>query len=193
MAEDKQTDIVMLVQPKEAHQPLVIVEPGFSNGENEFQKSAVIMVSFFPEFKGDSSCLQAACEFVFVVDRSGSMQGSYIKDAAQTLLLFLKSIPEGCFFNVIGFGSSYERLFPESVLYNQSNMEKAVEHAKCLQANLGGTELFDPLRDIFSHAPMKGLPRQVFVLTDGAVSNTESVIKLVAKNSSNSRFVCSFV
>jgi hypothetical protein len=86
LAEDKQTDIVILVQPVEAHKPLVIVEPGWSNGENDFEKNAVIMVSFFPEFKGDTSCLQAACEFVFVVDRSGSMSGSYIKDAAQTIL-----------------------------------------------------------------------------------------------------------
>ena len=187
LAEAEHTDIVILVQPKEPHQPLVIVEPGFSNGDNGFQKSAVIMVSFFPEFKGDSSCLQAACEFVFVVDRSGSMEGSYIKDAAQTLLLFLKSIPEGCYFNVIGFGSSYVHLFPESVPYNQKNMETAVKHAEHLEADLGGTELFDPLKDIFSHAPIKGMPRQVFVLTDGSVSNTTSVIKLVAENSSNSR------
>ncbi len=189
LAEDKQTDIVILVQPKEAHKPLVIIEPGLSNGENDFQKNAVIMVSFFPEFKGDASCLQAACEFVFVVDRSGSMDGSYIKDAAQTLLLFLKSIPEGCYFNVIGFGSRYEHLFPESVPYNQKNLEIAVKHAENLKANLGGTELFDPLKEIFSHKPMKGLPRQVFVLTDGSVSNTESVIKLVAKNSNNSRLI----
>jgi Mg-chelatase subunit ChlD len=129
---------------------------------------------------------------VFVIDRSGSMRGSYIQDASQTLLLFLKSIREGCYFNVIGFGSSYEHLFPESVAYNQKNLEIAVKHAKNLKADLGGTELFDPLKDIFSHAPMKGLPRQVFVLTDGSVGNTESVIKLVAKNSNNSRFVYVF-
>ena len=189
LAEDKQTDIVILVQPEQAHKPLAIIEPGLSNGENSFQKNAAIMVSFFPEFKGDTSCLQAACEFVFVIDRSGSMNGTYIKDAAQTLLLFLKSIPEGCYFNVIGFGSRYERLFPESVPYDQKNLEIAVKHAETLKADLGGTELFDPLKDIFSHAPMKGLPRQVFVLTDGSISNTESVIKLVGKNSDHSRFV----
>ncbi|XP_028392751.1 von Willebrand factor A domain-containing protein 5A-like isoform X2 [Dendronephthya gigantea] len=187
LAQEKQTDIVILIRSKEVHKPLVMVEPGMLNGENDFQKSPAVMVSFFPEFKGDSSCLQAACEFVFVVDRSGSMAGAYIRDAAQTLLLFLKSIREGCYFNVIGFGSQYEKLFPESVPYDQKNLEKAVQHAENLQADLGGTELFDPLKYIYSHDPMKGLPRQVFVLTDGSVSNTESVIKLVANNSTNSR------
>ncbi|XP_046843080.1 von Willebrand factor A domain-containing protein 5A-like [Xenia sp. Carnegie-2017] len=183
----KQTDIVILVQPKEINKPLIIVEPGLSNGENNFQKSSAIMVSFIPEFKGENNCLQAACEFVFVIDRSGSMAGSYIKDAAETLLLFLKSIPEGCYFNIIGFGSTYVHLFPESVPYNQKNLETAVKHAENLQADLGGTELFDPLKEIFSHAPKKGLPRQVFVLTDGSISNTDSVIQLVEKNSNNSR------
>ncbi|XP_046843091.1 von Willebrand factor A domain-containing protein 5A-like, partial [Xenia sp. Carnegie-2017] len=187
LTEVKQTDIVILVQPKEINKPLIIVEPGLSNGENNFQKSSAIMVSFIPEFKGESNCLQAACEFVFVIDRSGSMAGSYIKDAAETLLLFLKSIPEGCYFNIIGFGDTYVHLFPESVPYNQKNLEKAVKHAENLQADLGGTELFDPLKEIFSHAPKKGLPRQVFVLTDGSIGNTNSVIQLVEKNSNNSR------
>ncbi|WP_411027273.1 hypothetical protein, partial [Salmonella sp. s54925] len=67
------------------------------------------------------------------------------------------------------------------------NLEKAVKHAEELQADLGGTEIFDPLKNIFSLPQMKGLPRQVFVLTDGSVSNTESVIKLVARNSHNGR------
>ncbi|XP_046842404.1 von Willebrand factor A domain-containing protein 5A-like [Xenia sp. Carnegie-2017] len=187
LTEVKQTDIVILVQPKEINKPLIIVEPGLSNGENNFQKSSAIMVSFIPEFKGENNCLQAACEFVFVIDRSGSMAGSYIKDAAETLLLFLKSIPEGCYFNIIGFGSTYVHLFPESVPYNQKNLETAVKHAKNLQADLGGTELFDPLKEIFSHAAKKGLPRQVFVLTDGSISNTDSVIQLVEKNFNNSR------
>ena len=188
LEEDCLKDIVILVHPKEPHKPMVIVEPGLSDGENDFEKSAAVMVSFFPEFKGDKLCTQAACEFVFVVDRSGSMRGQYIHDAAQTLLLFLKSIPEGCYFNIIGFGSSYQELFPESVPYNQENLEKAAKHAEHLQADLGGTEIFDPLKYIFGLAQMKGLPRQVFVLTDGSVSNTESVIKLVARNSHNARY-----
>ena len=187
--EETPKDVAILVCPKEPHKPLVIVEPGLSNGGNDFQKSTTVMVSFFPEFKGDISCIQAACEFVFLVDRSGSMGGQYIRSAAETLLLFLKSISEGCYFNIIGFGSSYEKLFPESVPYNQENLEKAERHTESLQANLGGTEIFDPLKDIFGVTQMKGLPRQVFVLTDGSVSNTESVIKLVSQNTHKARCV----
>ncbi len=33
-----------------------------------------------------------------------SMAGSRIKQVAETLQLFLRSLPEGTFFNIIGFG-----------------------------------------------------------------------------------------
>ncbi len=38
-----------------------------------------------------------------------------IKHARETLLLFLKSLPVGCYFNVVGFGSRHETLFTGSV------------------------------------------------------------------------------
>lgn len=41
------------------------------------------------------------------------MSGDRIQKAAQALLLFLKSIPVGCRFQVIGFGSTFATLFPE--------------------------------------------------------------------------------
>ena len=42
---------------------------------------------------------------------SGSMNGDRIKNAKEALFLFLKSLPAGCYFNVISFGSSYSSLF----------------------------------------------------------------------------------
>ena len=150
--------------------------------------NSAVMVSFFPEFKGNVK--QVACEFIFVVDRSGSMSGSYIKEAAETLMLCLKSLPEACSFNIIGFGSRYEKLFPESVLYDQANLDKAIAHTEGLKADLGGTELYSPLEYIFSQPLNPNLTRQVFVLTDGSVSNTARVIELVRKNAGKARCVC---
>ena len=115
------------------------------------------------------------------------MNGPFIRSASETLVLFLKSIPPGCSFNIIGFGSSYKTLFPSSVPYNQGNLDKAIKHAETLQADLGGTELLSPLRHVFSQPLLPGLPRQVFVLTDGSVSNTNTCIQEVRKNVKHSR------
>ena len=125
-----------------------------------------VMASFFPEFKGNMK--QVPCEFIFVVDRSGSMSGKYIKEAAETLMLFLKSLPEACSFNIVGFGSRFKKLFPESVPYSQSNLDKAVAHTEELKADLGGTRLYSPLEYTLpaSSRTTPTLPARWFILTD---------------------------
>ncbi|XP_055346092.1 LOW QUALITY PROTEIN: von Willebrand factor A domain-containing protein 5A-like [Paramacrobiotus metropolitanus] len=57
----------------------------------------------------------------------------------------------------------------------------------CFDVGLGGTEILKPLNKIFKTAPFSGFSRHLFVLTDGEVDNTEQVIDLVRKNTSNFR------
>ncbi|EDO46745.1 predicted protein [Nematostella vectensis] len=150
----------------------------------EFLQKPVAMVNFVPAFKADD----LTCgEFIFVVDRSGSMSGSRIKDAARTLQLFLKSLPDGCYFNIVGFGSSYKTLFSKSKTYNDETLKTATNHAAHLAADLGGTEILEPLRWVYSQSLIEGAPRQLFLLTDGEVGNTAQVISLVAENASTAR------
>ena len=177
-------DLVLYIRYKQFRLPQVTVEEGLPV-PNDFLSSPIVMLDFFPKF----TSIQAACEFVFLVDQSGSMEGLYIKSAAETLVLFLRSIPPGCFFNIVGFGSSYTSLFPKSVQYNQSNLEIAVKHAETIRADLGGTELLPPLKHIFDTELLSGLSRQIFVLTDGSVDNTSACINLVRKNKNIARYV----
>lgn len=176
-------DLVILIKHKQLHAPTALVEGGSSEKEG-IMKAPAVMINFFPEFDN----VDAACEFIFLVDRSGSMSGGFINSARETLILFLKSLPEGCNFNIIGFGSRYEKLFSTvSVPYTQETLDKATRHAREMQANLGGTELLQPLEYIFREKTTSGLPRQVFVLTDGAVSNTDACIRKVKENTARSR------
>ena len=167
-------DLVVLIKHKDPHVPKALVENGVETPEreNDFMSNPAVMINFFPEFTD----VEAACEFIFLVDRSGSMSGSYIRSARETLVLFLKSLPEGSFFNIIGFGSDYKKLFPKSVAYSQETLDKATAHAQQMEADLGGTELLPPLEHIFTNLKsLSGLPRQIFVLTDGSVSNTNGL------------------
>ncbi|XP_068729632.1 von Willebrand factor A domain-containing protein 5A-like [Montipora capricornis] len=182
-------DVVVHILTKEPFKPQAIVENGIKIKDREdkegFMASPVVMLNLYPEFKNPES--SEIGEFVFVIDRSGSMDGSRIKSARDTLLLFLKSLPDGCYFNVVGFGSSFTTLFKKSQLYDDENLKKATDLAQSLEADLGGTEILQPLQWVFSQPPVKGHPRQLFVLSDGGVGNTAEVLQLVKKHSSTTR------
>merc|ERR1719316_2390599 len=92
----------------------------------------------WPQVKAEDVCQR---EFVFLLDRSGSMSGYQIKKAADALQLFLRSLPSKCCFDIVGFGSTWESLFGSSVTYDAESLKKASEHVQHVQANLGGTEL----------------------------------------------------
>ncbi|XP_056296400.1 von Willebrand factor A domain-containing protein 5A-like isoform X2 [Pseudoliparis swirei] len=182
-------DVELLIYYKDAHQPTAVVEAGRASSEpGSLMGDPVAMLSLYPEFpKAVMSSVASCGEFVFLLDRSSSMQGARMKSATDTLLLLLKSLPMGCHFNIHSFGSSYEHIFPESVEYNQKTMEEALKNVEEMKANLGGTKILEPLKHIYSQPCIPSQPRQLFVFTDGEVGNTKEVINLVKQNSGSHR------
>ncbi|XP_023576950.1 von Willebrand factor A domain-containing protein 5A isoform X2 [Octodon degus] len=189
-------DVEILVYYSAVHSPSVAVEMEMPERKpDSLMGNPVVMVSFYPDIPEVEASMICG-EFVFLMDRSGSMQTPLSKQvrsqlrieaAKETLILLLKSLPLGCYFNIYGFGSSFEAFFPESVKYTQETMEAAVARVKVLQANLGGTEILAPLQKIFRGSPIPGHPLQLFVFTDGEVADTFSVIKEVKFNSTKHR------
>uniref|UniRef100_A0A3B3Y936 VIT domain-containing protein n=1 Tax=Poecilia mexicana TaxID=48701 RepID=A0A3B3Y936_9TELE len=186
-------DVELLIYYKDAHQPSAVVEAGqVSAKPGSLMGDPVVMVSLYPEFPQSVMSSLATCgEFVFLVDRSGSMgcpmnnstpQETRISSAKDTLLLLLKSLPMGCYFNIYSFGSSFEHIFPTSVEYSEKTMKEALEKVEKMGSNLGGTEILQPLKHIYSQACISKHPRQVFVFTDGGGGNTKEVTDLVKKN-----------
>jgi len=126
-------------------------------------------------------------EYIFLLDRSGSMQGDRITMAISSLQLFLKSLPQDSYFNIVSFGSNYDFLHKESLQSSQKTLADTTEKLKSFSANMGGTEIYRALHNVFNAPLKKGYPRSVFLLTDGAVSNTNQVIELIRDNSDKSR------
>lgn len=184
-------DVELLIYYTEVHSPSVAVEMGMPDMKPDSLMGAPsAMVSFYPDIP-EVEASRACGEFVFLVDRSGSMESPMsnqnnsqlrIEAAKETLLLLLKSLPMGCYFNIYGFGSTYEKFFPESVKYTQETMEEAVKRVRDLKADLGGTEILTPLCNIYKASSIAGHPLQIFVFTDGEVSDTFSVIREVELN-----------
>ncbi|KAI2654016.1 von Willebrand factor A domain-containing protein 5A [Labeo rohita] len=184
------TDVELFLYYENSHQPSAVVEAGASAAQSgSLMGDPALMISLYPEFPADvMSSLASQGEFVFVVDRSGSMDCKMhhgndaqmrIESARDTLLLLLKSLPMGCYFNIYGFGSHFESFFPQSVVYNEDTMDEALKRVKSMNADMGGTEILQPLKHIYSQPCYPDHPRQLFIFTDGEVWNTKEVLDLV--------------
>ncbi|XP_006862418.1 PREDICTED: von Willebrand factor A domain-containing protein 5B1 [Chrysochloris asiatica] len=149
---------------------------------------SVIMLNFCPDLHSVQPNLRKTHgEFIFLIDRSGSMSGTnilYVKDA---MLVALKSLLPACLFNVIGFGSTFKTLFPSSQTYNEENLAIACDNIQKMRADMGGTNILAPLKWIIRQPVHQGHPRLLFVITDGATNNTGKVLELVRNHAFSTR------
>jgi len=169
-------DFVLKLKTKDPFTPRAWVEN--ENG------NLATMLAFYPKFE---SLDDFPMEMVFVVDQSGSMSGPKIQQAKNSLQLFLRSLPQSCLFNIVSFGSNFRSLFPESAPYNNETLTRATNYVKSIDANLGGTEILNPLKKILETPAHIRYPRQIMLLTDGQVPNNEEIIDFVKKHCNTTR------
>lgn len=176
-------DLEMRLGLAEAYTPMISVERRKEGEKTGLLSRDCLMVNFLPDLHDIAEEREERTELVFLIDRSGSMSGSNIAQAKESLLFFLKSLPTTCRFQIIGFGSTHAVLFPEAVDYTQENVNRAMDYQRDLSANMGGTEVLRALEAAFT-PPLtgQGWYRQLILLTDGDVSNASQVISLVRRN-----------
>ena len=71
--------------------------------------------------------------------------------AKQSLILFIRSLPEKCRFEVISFGHTYDYLNingkEKAVEYNTESRDTAIRIIEHFSSNYGGTDILNPLID----------------------------------------------
>jgi hypothetical protein len=169
-------DLVIVLGADNLSGPHAVVEHGEQGG--------AVLLSFLPRFEPK---VQAA-EVIFVIDRSGSMGGESIAEVRNALQLCLRSLAPGSRFNIVSFGSTYEALFPESRAYDDESLGGAAAFVRTVDADLGGTEILPALQYVVQRPLVAGMPRQVLLLTDGEVTNTDEVIALARRHAAAARF-----
>jgi Ca-activated chloride channel family protein len=103
---------------------------------------------------------------VFVVDRSGSMNGKKIEQARQALKSVLNNLREGDTFNIVSYEGSVESFKPELQRYNDETRKAGLAYADGLYAG-GGTNIHDALTTALKPLADTTRPTFVLFLTDG--------------------------
>jgi Ca-activated chloride channel homolog len=138
------------------------------------------LLRFFPELDKIAPDKESNSEVIFILDCSGSMSGSSIKEAKNALELSLRSLSENDLFNIIRFGSTYEFFSVGPVTYNSVTLNEALKYLRRINADLGGTELAPALSRVCSLPKRDGSIRDVLLLTDGEVSNPQEIIAMIS-------------
>ena len=86
--------------------------------------------------------------FVFIVDRSGSMSGQKMDMTKEALKLFIQSLPSGCLFEIVSFGSRFEMSSKDKkgIRNDDNNVKLIKDEIEGFAANMGGTAIFEPLK-----------------------------------------------
>ncbi|HEX2947592.1 MAG TPA: VIT domain-containing protein [Clostridia bacterium] len=164
------TDFVILAQLGEDSGDSFITASG--------SKGIFGSVSFCPDL---SEHLESSgpCEYIFLIDVSGSMGGEKLEQAKRALSISLRNLFEGDYFNIIAFESKYSCFSGKSLPYSQNTLDEADKWISAL-TELGGTEIYEPLRFVLEALPrLKGLEKIVFLFTDGQVGNEKQITDLV--------------
>lgn len=123
---------------------------------------------------------------IFLIDKSGSMSGSRMKSVKDCMKIFLRSLPEGSYFQLMSFNRSVQKCTSEPREYNQNSLVEAQNWVNRMNAS-GGTNIFDSLQAAFESHPPEGYQKNVILLTDGEVNNTTACIQRTRENQSNAR------
>ena len=167
-------DLVVLVQPKASLAPSALAVPSPEGGET-------VLLDFLPDLPRAE---HAPREVVFLLDCSGSMDGTSIEAARRALQLCVRALHLGDTFDLVRFGSTHESLWPVPVTFDDATLAQASAWLDATDADLGGTEILAPLAFILGRPVSAGRSRSVVLLTDGQVSNEAAVIDLAARHAS---------
>ncbi|KAH8829290.1 von Willebrand factor type A domain-containing protein [Flagelloscypha sp. PMI_526] len=157
-------DILLVITAQNLDNPRCFVEAHPSSGSDD---TVALGLTFVPRFTLPDT--PGGMEYIFVVDRSGSMRGESIQLVQEALVVLLRGLPsKGTKLNIISFGTRSTKFWESSQAYTQSNLEAATSHVDSMQADYGGTEIASALDTIFtSLATPLSQPVAVFLLTDG--------------------------
>lgn len=115
---------------------------------------------------------------VFLLDRSGSMAGEPMVQARRALELCIAPLAANDSFGIVAFDNSVQPFSPRLLPATRENVEGATEFLAQVDAR-GGTELALGVES--SAQLLNGEGGDIFVLTDGQVSDTSEILQRIRR------------
>ncbi|KAH7099694.1 von Willebrand factor type A domain-containing protein [Auriculariales sp. MPI-PUGE-AT-0066] len=152
---------------------------------NTFTKSTAYALTLVPRFVVPALPRQ---RYLFLIDRSGSMQGPRMTNTQTAMQHVLRSLPSrGTSFNIVSFGSRVDSLWPAKVAggvkeYDKASCREASAFVGKIQANYGGTEVRMALEFALAMCTIDHAedPTAIILLTDGEAWDIQGVVDSVS-------------
>ena len=128
----------------------------------------------------------AVREMIFVMDVSGSMGGTSIRQAKKALTFALNRLKPADRFNIFTFNSITDKLYSYAQPGTDHHINKALDYVDNLKAD-GGTEIEPAILEALDGKTNLDRIRQVVFLTDGSVGNEQALFKAVRERLGDSR------
>ena len=168
---DRDFELVFAPQPGSTPQAAAFTE---SRGGRDY---TLLMV--MPPAPAANAAAPLPRETVFVIDTSGSMQGTSMAQAKEALLTGLSTLTAQDRFNVVEFNSATRPMWPSALPATGANLEHARAWVARLRAD-GGTEMAGALAFALDGRDTPGYLRQGIFMTDGSVGNEDQLFRLIA-------------
>ena len=186
MARSADRLVLFLKQPKAVMDRDFILNVRASQARRSFAltgtdgEGMAVVASFQPFFPGLQQ--PRALNLAIVVDCSGSMQGDSMAQAKQALEGILDGLQSHDRVTLIAFGNTTKGFSERPLACNETNLAKAREFAKSLDADMGGTEIGTALSKAYSVLG-RGEVGDIFLITDGEFSDWRPVVDEATKSS----------
>jgi Ca-activated chloride channel homolog len=130
-----------------------------------------------------------ARELIFIIDSSGSMSGSSIRQAKDSLKEALGRLSPTDRFNIIDFDNGFEPLYESAMPASMSNISDAKSFIKRIDAD-GGTQMLGPIAFALNSRDSSSVNylRQIIFITDGQAGNEQAILSEVQFGIEDDRF-----
>lgn len=170
-------DFTLQWQPLPGTSPLAAVFTQQTKANDKMRAASFASLMLVPPQQLFDSTVPSR-EVIFVIDKSGSMDGSSLIAAKEALILGIQELSDNDTFNVVIFNNQTTVMFNEPIIAIDSGKRRAVSGVRNIRAG-GGTEIMGALKAALATSSNSERVRQIVFITDGSVGNEAAIFKHV--------------